>query len=77
MGLTMLLHYWESAPNPTEDRKFSTKKTAAGSSLMLFSKLNGFDHCYIAGKMLQIRSKTANFQKKSTAAGSSVYFPQN
>jgi hypothetical protein len=25
MGLTMLLHYWEGAPNPTEDRKYSKK----------------------------------------------------
>jgi hypothetical protein len=115
MGLTMLLHYWESAPNPTEDRK-SSKKIACGGQFSIlssklngfdhvatllgkcskshrrsqifkknrlrravqytFSKLNGFDHCYIAGKMpkmLQIRPKTANFQKKSPAAGSSVY----
>ena len=76
----MLLHYWESAPNPTEDRKSSKKFACGGRFSILFSKLNGFDHCYIAGKMpkmLQIRLKTTNFQKNLPAAGSSVYFPQN
>jgi len=77
MGLTMLLHYWESAPNPTEDRKYS-KKFACGRQFSTpSSKLNGFDHSYIAGKVLQIRPKIANLQKKSPAAGSSVCFFQN
>jgi len=32
----MLLHYWEGAPNPTEDCKYSKKKSpAAGSSVHL------------------------------------------
>jgi hypothetical protein len=99
MGLTMLLHYWESAPNPTEDRKSSKKFACGGQFSILSSKLNGFDHvvvgyyptprarsalffvgasylyidrwvkstkpcCYITGKVLQIRPKIANFQKK-------------
>ena len=52
---------------------------AAGSSVHLpaSSKLNKFDHSYIAGKVLQIRLKIANYlQKNSPAAGSSVYFFQ-
>jgi hypothetical protein len=67
----------ENAPNLTEDRK-SSKKIACGGQLSIpSSKLNGFDHSYIAGKVLQIRPKITNLQKKSPAAGSSVYFPQN
>jgi hypothetical protein len=36
IGLTMLLHYWESAPNPTEDRKSSKKFACGGQSVYFF-----------------------------------------
>jgi hypothetical protein len=58
-----LLHYWESAPNPTEDCKYSKKFACGGQFSILFSKLNGFDHSYIAGKCSKSDRRSQIFKK--------------
>ena len=53
----MLLHYWEGAPNPTEDHKYS-KKFACGRQFSTpSSKLNGFD-CLTIPTLLEKCSKS-------------------
>jgi hypothetical protein len=61
---SMLLHYWESAPNPTEDRNYS-KKFACGRQFSTpSSKLNGFDHvATLLGKCSKSDRRSQIFKK--------------
>ena len=68
--LSPLVHCWKSSPNPTEDQK-SPKIFACGARQLsiLSSQFNCSRHWYVAGKVLQIRLKIKNLQKKLQAAG--------
>ena len=65
-----LLHCRKRAPNPTAKDQKSSKNFACGRQFsILSSELNGFHSCYIAGKVLKIRSKNTNCQKKIACGG--------